>query len=67
MKDKPLEKIADEARKSGDHQLAIVLYTFLGSRKAGLTKEFADYCQDWAKAGVEWIELHKKIEKIKKN
>ena len=56
MNDEELENLADEANITGDNSLAIVLYTFLGSKKTGMDKEFAYYCQDWAKKRVKEIE-----------
>ena len=56
MTDERLEEMADEANITGDSSLAIVLYTFLGSRKTYMDKEFASYCQDWAKKRVKEID-----------
>ena len=56
MTDERLEEMADEANFTGDSSLAIVLYTFLGSRKTYMDKEFASYCQDWAKKRVKEID-----------
>ena len=67
IKKEIIKKLAEEAKESGDNQLAIVLHTFMGARHAGLAKEFALYCQDWAKAGSEWIEIEKELERIKRN
>ena len=55
MNDEELENLADEANITGDNNLAIVLYTFLGAKKTHMDKEFAHYCQDWAKKRVEEI------------
>ena len=57
--DKELENLADEANITGDNNLAIVLYTLLGARKAHMDKELAIHCQDWAKKRVEEIKLLK--------
>ena len=59
--DKKLEELADEANITGDTNLAIVLYTFLGARKTYMDKELASYCQDWAKKRVKEIEQFKNI------
>ena len=56
MTDERLEAMADEANITGDANLAIVLYTFLGSRKTYMDKEFAAHCQDWAKKRVKEID-----------
>ena len=53
--DEELENLADEANITGDNNLAIVLYTFLGARKAHMDKELAIHCQDWAKKRVREI------------
>ena len=59
-----IEDLADKANAMGDNNLAIVLYTFLGSRKAYMEKEFATHCQDWAKRRVNEI---KRIKNCKNN
>ena len=59
MNDEDLENIADEANITGDNNLAIVLYTFLGSRKAHMDRELAVHCQDWAKKRVKEINQFK--------
>ena len=56
MSDEELENLADEANITGNNNLAIVLYTFLGSKKTDMDKEFAYYCQVWAKKRVKEIE-----------
>ena len=67
MSDKQIELLARKAEREGNNDLAIVLHVYLGSKHAGAGSDFARYCQDWAKAGVEWIKLEKKINKIRKN
>ena len=57
--DKELENLADEANITGDNNLAIVLYTLLGARKAHMDKELAIHCQDWAKKRIKEIKLLK--------
>ena len=53
-----IENLADKARLAEHNDLAIVLYTYLGSRKVGLSSDFARYCQTFAKEGVKKIEIH---------
>ena len=53
-----IETLADKARLAEYNDLAIVLYTYLGSRKIGLSSEFARYCQSIAKEGSKKIEIH---------
>jgi hypothetical protein len=67
MSDKQIELLARKAEREENSDLAVVLYVYLGSKRAGVTSDFARYCQDWAKAGVEWIELEQKINKIRRN
>ena len=57
--DKELEDLADEANITGDTDLAIVLYTYLGSKHVGMGSEFARYCQTFAREGIKEIEMHK--------
>ena len=57
MNDKELENLADEAKLLGENDLAIVLYTYLGSKHVGMSSEFARYCQTFAKEGAKEIEL----------
>tara|TARA_Y100000310_G_C20040231_1_gene515815 strand:- start:214 stop:420 length:207 start_codon:yes stop_codon:yes gene_type:complete len=63
MKDKEFEEtiefLADKAKAAEYNDLAIVLYTYLGSKKVGMGSEFARHCQLFARAGVEEIELFK--------
>ena len=67
MTDKQIEILARKAEREEDSDLAIILYVYLGSKKAGAGSDFARYCQDWAKAGIEWIEVEKRINKIRRN
>ena len=67
MTDKQIEILARKAEREEDSDLAIILYVYLGSKKAGVGSDFARYCQDWAKAGIEWIEVEKRINKIIRN
>ena len=50
-----LEEIAHECKASGRNNLAIVIYSYLGSKKAGLDSLFAAHCQDFARSGIETI------------
>ena len=63
MNNEELEKLADEARESGDINLAIVLYVYLGSKKAKLSGLFAEHCQGFAKSGLKEI----KRQQLRKN
>ena len=49
MIDEQIEEIAKEAKNGGMNDLAVVLYCYLGARKAGVSSEFSSYCQVWAK------------------
>ena len=55
IENKILENLADEANVKGDNNLAIVLYTFLGARKAYMDRELAVHNQDWARKRSEEI------------
>ena len=57
MSDKELGKLADRELKKGNKDLAIVLYTYLGSRMVGMGSEFAKYSKLFAKEGVKQIEM----------
>jgi len=59
MDDKILNEMAKEAETKGDNNLAIVLHVFLGAKKAGIGGLFAEHCQDFARSGLEIIELAK--------
>ena len=50
-----LEVIADEAKKSGQKDLAIVLYCYCGAKKAGVSQQFAEYCKNWARTAAQEI------------
>ena len=62
--DEQLESIADEAKKTGQNDLAITLYCYVGARKAGVSSAFARHCQDWAKMAAEEL---KKMENRRNN
>lgn len=57
---KTLEDLADKANARGDNNLAIVLFTFLGARKAYMDEELAIYNQDWARKRSEEIKQFQK-------
>ena len=48
MKEKELERIAEESLSSGENNLAIVLYAYLGASKAGMGGVYAKHCQNFA-------------------
>ena len=56
MTTKELERIADQAEKDKDINLAVVLYAYLGSKEVGVDDSFAAYCRIWAEEGVKQIE-----------
>jgi hypothetical protein len=58
--DDTLKEMAEALKEHGENNLAIVLYTYLGSRKAGLDGYFAKHCQEFAKKGSENIKKHLK-------
>ena len=53
---KELEILAEEAKARGNNDLAIVLYTYMGSEKLGMSSDFARYCQTFAKEGIKQVE-----------
>jgi|TARA_R110000824_G_scaffold24702_6_gene86674 hypothetical protein len=65
MKDKEFEGVitllADKAKLAEYNDLAIVLYTYLGSRKHGVSSDFARHCKGFAKKGVKAIDMHSNI------
>ena len=52
-----VENLANKAKLAEYNDLAIVLYTYLGSKKVGMGSEFARYCQTFAKEGAKEIEM----------
>jgi hypothetical protein len=50
-----VESMADECKANEQNNLAIVLYAYLGSKKAGLDRLFAKHCQDFARSGLDMI------------
>ena len=58
MTDKQIEILARKAEQEGNSDLAIVLYTYLGSEHVGMGSEFARHCQTFAKEGIKEIEMH---------
>ena len=61
MKDKEfetvIETLADKAKLAEYNDLAIVLYTYLGSEKAGVSSDFARHCQLFAKDASKQISM----------
>lgn len=55
-----LEEMAKACEESGENNLAIVLYTYLGSRKMGLDGYFAKHCQEFAQKSCNDINKHLK-------
>ena len=58
MSDEQIEILAKKAKREENNDLAIVLYTYLGSKHVGMGSEFARYCQAFAKEGAKEIEMH---------
>ena len=56
MKEKELERIAEESLSSGENNLAIVLYAYLGASKAGMGGVYAKHCQNFARKTLKGIE-----------
>ena len=56
---KTLEDLADEANIKGDNNLAIILYTLLGSRRVDMDGMLAQHVQDWAKERSREIDMFK--------
>ena len=60
--DDTLNEMAVALKEHGENNLAIVLYTYLGSRKVGLDGYFAKHCQEFAKKDSENIKKNLKRE-----
>ena len=58
--DDTLKEMAVVCEGNGEGNLAIVIYTYLGSRKIGLDGYFAKHCQEFAKKGSEDINKYLK-------
>jgi len=56
---KGIEELAEDAKLEGNNDLAIVLYTYIGSEKLGMSSDFARYCQLFAREGIKEIEGRK--------
>jgi hypothetical protein len=54
--DDTLKEMAEALKEHGENNLAIVLYTYLGSRKIGLDGFFAKHCQEFAKEQLPEIQ-----------
>ena len=59
MTDGQIEILARKAEREDNSDLAIVLYTYLGSKHTGMGSEFARYCQTFAQEGIKEIEMHR--------
>ena len=56
MTDEQLEQLAEKAKIMGNNNLAIVLYGFLGAKKAGLDGDYAAHTQEWVTRRLEELE-----------
>ena len=65
MKNKEFEEtikiLADKAKAAEYNDLAIVLYTYLGAEKMGISSDFARHSQGFAKKASTEIELFNNI------
>ena len=52
-----LENLAEHALEENDHNLAIMLHTYLGARQMDMDGELAKHCQDWAKRQLDSIDM----------
>ena len=59
MSDEQIELLAKKAEREENNDLAIILYTYLGSKHVGMGSEFARYCQTFAEEGIKEIETYK--------
>ena len=59
MTDKELTEIARNAELLGKNDLAIVLYTYLGSKHVGVSSDFARHCQAFAREGLKKVKMHR--------
>jgi hypothetical protein len=57
--EKRIKKLAEDAKAEGNNDLAIVLYTYLGSENLGMGSDFARYCQVFAREGIKHVETRK--------
>jgi wyosine [tRNA(Phe)-imidazoG37] synthetase (radical SAM superfamily) len=55
MEYEQLAKLAEKAKAEDNNDLAIVLYTYLGSEKLGMSSDFARYCQVFAREGIKEV------------
>ena len=62
-----IETLADKAKLAEYNDLAIVLYTYLGSRKAKVSSDFARYCQKFATKQSKELGLKLELYKNRKN
>lgn len=54
MEDEELENIAKECEAT-EINLSIILYAYLGAKKAGMGGLYAEHCQDFARSGLNII------------
>ena len=54
MEEQELIRVAESCEVSNPN-LSIVLYGYLGSRKAGLDGAYAKHCQDFAKGALKMV------------
>ena len=47
--DSVLEELANEVEDHGYNDLAVLLYTYLGAKKSGMTKQLSKHVQGFAK------------------
>ena len=59
MSDEQIELLAKKAEREENNDLAIILYTYLGSKAVGMGSEFARHCQTFAEEGIKEIKMYK--------
>ena len=65
MTDEQVKILARKAERDGENNLAIILHVYLGSKAMKQDSLFAEYCQDFARSGLDWIKTEKRIEEIR--
>ena len=59
MSDEELENLAEEANLTGDRNLAVILFAFLGARKCHMDDALARRTADWARKRAKELEQFK--------
>ena len=58
-----IRAMAEKANREGEKELAVILFTYLGSRYQGTQGELCDYVSNFARAAIDGINYQEWLNK----